>query len=206
MAIADDNNGQWLTPAQATTPRYTIDTRRRCAIPPGAAEIEKRQHELVDDLRAARRWRVRWRDGNKEGPWQEGGIPPHWWTHDAVKWSLGLLMRRGRALWVQISDDDDQTTTEPVAPTIDAAALPPAAEQIVVVRAPPVRPTKGPRSSKLAIEAEGERLMLRPDDYPTFESLVDAVHRLVKAVPSTKLGRLRDHLRPIYKRLNGAPK
>jgi hypothetical protein len=127
MAIADDNNGQWLTPTQAALPRPTIDARNRRTIDPSEAEVERRRHELVDDLRAARRWRVRWRD--REGRWQVGGIPAHWWTHDAVNWVLGLLMHGDDLRWVQISDGDDQGAAEPAAP--------PAADQPAVAISEP---------------------------------------------------------------------
>lgn len=124
MAIADGNNGQWLAPAQAAKPRPTIDALHRRTIDPSKAETEKRQHELVDDLRAGRRWRIRSRWSDKEGPWQAGGIQPHWWTYDAVNWTLGLLMRGKRALWVQISDaDDDLAVSEPSPPANQTAAV-----------------------------------------------------------------------------------
>jgi hypothetical protein len=125
MATADGHDGGWLTLAQAATPRSAFDARRNAFIPPRGAEIEKRQRELVDDLRAGRRWR----DYNKEG-WQTGRIPTSWWTHNDINWTLGLLMHGGRVLWVQISDADEIEPVETVVsepPPAAAAALPPAA-------------------------------------------------------------------------------
>jgi hypothetical protein len=105
--VADGHDGGWLRLSQAAMPFDTFDARRNAFIPPSGAEIEKRRRELVDDLRAGRRWRTRWRD--QDGRWREEMIPADWWTYDAVNWVWEVLRRGDGLLRVEISDSGDQS-------------------------------------------------------------------------------------------------
>ena len=81
---------KWQTLAEAAKPKGTLDARRTALLPLTNAEVEKRQHEIHDDLFAGRRWRVRWRDS--EGRWQVDGIPPRWWrNYDDINWVWSAL-------------------------------------------------------------------------------------------------------------------
>jgi hypothetical protein len=86
-------------------------------------------------------------------------------------------------------------------PAAAAPPLPIAAP--TAVSSPPVRPKKGPRSSKPEILAEADRLKASGIAFPNREALVEAVHSKVKNLPSTKPGTIRDHLR---KQEKGTPK
>jgi hypothetical protein len=124
MATADRPINKWRGLAQTAEPREIFDARLNAFIPPAAAKVEERRHELHDDLFAGRRWRVRWRDS--EGCWQVDGIPPRWWrNYDDIDWLWSALARPDGLLRVQIYDaDDDQVVSEP---------SPPADQPVVVV-------------------------------------------------------------------------
>ena len=123
MAAADRPINKWRKLAQAAEPKDTIDARLRCAIPPSEVEVEKRRHELHDDLFAGRRWRVHWRDS--EGLWHVDGIPPRWWrNYEDINWFWSTLARDGGLLQVEIYDaDDDLAVSEPSPPANQTAAV-----------------------------------------------------------------------------------
>jgi hypothetical protein len=171
-----------------------------------AASTDEGRRQLVDDL-ANGRYPVRYVDemcaiSQSSGEagrieileWRVGRLPEHFVRLGEFDWKWSYLTHAGRTLQrIEIQFPAEEAASEPP---------PPAADQ----EAPPVRPTKGRPSSKLPIEAEGERLMRSGVDYPTFESLVEAVGRLVKEKRSTKPGTIRAHLRPIFKQWKGTPK
>jgi hypothetical protein len=123
MAAADRPRNEWRTLPQAAEPRGIFDARRNALIPPSKAEVEKRRHEIVYDLRAGRRWRVRWRDS--EGCWQVGGIPAHWWrNYDDIDWVWSTLARPDGLLRVEIYDADAQLVVSEPSPPAGAVSKP----------------------------------------------------------------------------------
>jgi hypothetical protein len=217
MATADKQNDGWVLLSQALQKRvggreWVLERGAvRMVEPPGAEEQAKR--ELRAELEAGC-YEARYQlDDTPKGSSigistvQHVGIPADDWRGGRFNWMFSLLTHEGegRTLCrIEIRRREPVETPIDISKPPAAVDTPPAAETVVVEA--PVKPKKGPRSSKDAIEAEGKRLMASGVDYPELERFFEAVRPSVKHLPHTARNTVLGHLRPIYNKQKGMPK
>jgi hypothetical protein len=177
------------------------------------AQIDAEMHRLMDKI-ADGRLRIRYFNADDKQTWPRTGhryekLPEEFFLSGKPNWKFSMVTLGERTIhqievFFPDSDASENARDEPmIAPYQSGGQGRPTVKHFVIAEAVSAplarRKQKGPRSSKTENEDEGKRLLDSDGVYSTFEAFVEDVHRSVKHLPSTKLGTIREHLRPIWK-------